>query len=235
MERHTARPGRLEVGRRRRVGVAGVVALATLALVTAACGGGSSASSGSKGLVTAPSFTLQGCTFAPNDSIPPGYPKGLQPNFAAFSPDPSADAAIRSISHNGGTAVVDSAGVPGGATLYAGPDRSGAVIGTVPAGQDILLAEPLLWHEGGDTWMAFFLECGGPNLYWASLENIKSVSPTTATDLSGLFAELQNAPPYTQTHQASLLPVEVKDGHLVWKDSSVPFDVGRGQLIQHLG
>jgi hypothetical protein len=183
-------------------------------------------------LVTAPDFSLQGCTFTVNGSIPPGEPNGLKPSFPAFSPDPSANAAVKSIEEHGGTALVDGAGVPPGATLYAGPDRSGTVVGTVPSGQSILLAEPVIWHSDGDTWLAFFLQCGGPNLYWASLDEIKQVSPTTASDLATTLSELKGAPPYSQSHQASFETVAVKDRSLVWTDSSIPFPVARGQLIK---
>jgi hypothetical protein len=218
---------------RRSHGVVLVALLVTSAAVLTACGGGSSAT-GSSGLVTAPDFSLQGCTFTVNGSIPPGEPQGLKPSFPAFSPDPSANAAVTSIEEHGGTALVDGAGVPPGATLYAGPDRSGTVIGTVPSGQSILLAEPVIWRSDGDTWLAFFLQCGGPNLYWASLDEIKQVSPTTARDLTTTLSELKGAPPYSQSHQASFETVAIKDRSLVWTDSSIPFPVGRGQLIQSL-
>jgi hypothetical protein len=212
------------------------VVLAALFVASAAaltaCSGGSSPTD-STSLVSAPDFSLQGCTYTVNNSIPPGEPRGLKPSFPAFSPDPSANAAVKSIEEHGGTALVDGAGVPPGATLYAGPDRSGTVIGTVPSGESILLAEPVIWHTDDDTWMAFFLECGGPNLYWASLNEIKQVSPTTASNLSATLSELKGAPSYSESHQASFESVAVKDRSLVWTDSSIPFPVGRGQLIQN--
>lgn len=212
-------------------------AAAVMAVLMAACGGSAGSSVGTTGLVTAPDFTLQGCTYAPNNSVPPGEPQGLRPSFASFSPDPSANTAVRSIEEHGGKAVVDSAGVPPGTTLYAGPDRSGTVVGTVPHGQSVLVAEPLLWQHGGDTWLAFFLECGGPDLYWASLSDIRTVSPQTAADISALIAQLEKAPPYTTSHEASLLDVTVDDGHLEWTAgaAAVPFPVARGQLIQQAG
>jgi hypothetical protein len=208
-----------------------VALLMTSAAALTACGGSSSAT-GSTGLVTAPDFSLQGCTFTVSGSIPPGEPHGLKPSFPAFSPDPSANVAVKSIEEHGGTALVDGAGVPPGATLYAGPDRTGTVVGTVPGGESILLAEPVIWRSGDDTWLAFFLQCGGPNLYWASLDEIKQVSPTTARDLTTTLSELKDAPPYSQSHQASFETVAIKDRSLVWTDSSIPFPVGRGQLIQ---
>lgn len=210
-----------------------VALLTASAAALTACGGGSSATA-STGLVAAPDFSLQGCTFTVNGSIPPGEPHGLKPSFPVFSPDPSASAAVKSIEEHGGTALVDGAGVPPGATLYAGPDRSGTVVGTVPSGESILLAEPVIWHSDGDTWLAFFLQCGGPNLYWASLDEIKQVSPATATDLTTTLSELKGVPPYSQSHQASFETVAVKDRSLVWTDSSIPFPVGRGQLIQNV-
>jgi hypothetical protein len=178
-----------------------VLAVAAVAVSVSACGGGSSAGTTS-GLVTAPDFALQGCTFTVNNSVPVGEPTGLKPTFAPFSPDSSANAAVKAIEEHGGTALVDSAGVPSGATLYSGPSQSAAVVGTVPSGQSILLAEPVIWHSGTDTWLAFFLQCGGPNLYWASLANIEKVSPSAATDLTTLLADLEHAPPYSKSHQA---------------------------------
>ncbi|MGB7051099.1 MAG: hypothetical protein WBG41_05990 [Acidimicrobiales bacterium] len=221
------------VGRSRTFALV-VMMLATAAVLTACGDSGGSSATGSAALVTAPVFPLQGCTFTVNNSIPPGEPNGLKPPFPAFSPDPSANAAVKSIEEHGGTALVDGAGVPSGATLYAGPDRSGTVVGTVPSGESILLAEPVIWRTDSDTWFAFFLQCGGPNLYWASLNEIKKVSPAAAQGLTSTLSELKNAPPYSRSHQASLEAVTVKDRSLVWTVSSIMFPVGRGQLIQNV-
>ena len=68
----------------------------------------------------------------------------------------------------------------------------------------------------------------------ASLDEIKQVSPATATDLTTTLSELKGVPPYSQSHQASFETVAVKDRSLVWTDSSIPFPVGRGQLIQNV-
>jgi hypothetical protein len=215
-------------------GVAAFVVVISAAAF-AACGSSASSSSATKSVVTAPDFTLQGCTFEVNNSIPTGEPPGVRPNFPSFAPDPSANAALDSIEKHGGTAMIDSAAAPEGTVLYAGPDRSGTVIGTVPSGQSVLLAEPLLWTDkSGQTWFAFFLECGGPNLYWASLDQIKKVNPTAGKDLVSLIKQLAADKPYPQSDQASLVPVKIVGGKLTWTSPSITFDVGRGQLINNL-
>jgi hypothetical protein len=185
--------------------------------------------------VTAPDFTLSGCTFEVNNSIPQGEPTGLKPNFASFTPDASAGVALASIKKNGGKAMVDSAGLPSGTKLYAGPDRSSQVVGTIPSGKSLLLSEPVVWTgSNGETWLATFIECGGPNLYWASLDQIKQVSSGEAATLSSLIKQLAAVqPPYPKSDQASLVRVDVVGHNLAWNTSQITFPVARGQLVDN--
>ncbi len=225
-------------GRRRRA--VAVVAAGLVALTVAACGGGSSstgttaATSGSTdSVVTPPAFTLQGCTYVLDGKVPTGEPTGLKPHFPSFSPDPSARAALRIIKGHGGTAMVDGVTLPAGTTLHAGPDTSGTKVGTIPSGQSILAAEPVVWTDSsGHTWLAFFLSCGGDNLYWVSLSELAKQNPSIGESLASLVSELAKAPPYTKSGQASLLPIVVDDEHhLVFADPKVTFSVGRGELV----
>ncbi len=139
---------------------------------------------------------------------------------------------MESIKKDGAKAVVDGLGIPPGAKLYSGPAQSAPVVGTVPSGDSVLVSEPVVWTDKtGGTWLAFFIECGGPNLYWASLEQIKQHDKASAAVLSSLIRQLSAAPPYTKTGRASLLPVTVKGKTLTWNDPGIRFSVGRGQLI----
>jgi hypothetical protein len=219
----------------RRATVASVAAIGVLGL--AACGSstGSSSPPTSGERVTAPDFNLQGCTFTVDNSVPTGEPTGLHPNFPSFNPDPSADSAVVSIKKHGGTAMVDSTSLPSGTQLYAGPDQSGTLVGTVPSGQSVLLAEPLVWTASGQTWLATFLQCGGPYLYWANLDQIKQVDPSSASATSELIKQLAAAAPYPKSDQASLLGVTVTGGHLEWATSfTMSFPVARGQLVHNI-
>jgi hypothetical protein len=214
-----------------------VVGMALVAGSAAACtsASGSSPTTAAHGVsVVAPDLTLQGCTYAVDDSVPTGEPKGLQPHFAAFSPDAAAGAALEHIQQHGGAAMVDGAGIPAGTHLYAGPDVSGDPVGTVPAGRSILMAEPVVWTDtGGGTWFAFFLQCGGSHLYWASVRQLTHQNQQAGHALSETVAQLRAAAPYSKTDQASMMPVTVDRAHhlLVWKDARLKFPVGRGQLI----
>ncbi len=225
---------------RMRLRAVALVAAGLAALALAACGGGSSstgttaATSGSTdSVVTPPAFTLQGCTYVLDGKVPTGEPTGLKPHFPSFSPDPSARAALRTIKGHGGTAMVDGVTLPAATNLYAGPDTSGTKVGTIPSDQSILAAEPVVWTDSsGHKWLAFFLSCGGKNLYWVSVSELATQNPSAGDSLASLITELATAPPYTKSGQASLLPVVVNNDHtLVFANPKVTFDVGRGELV----
>ena len=214
----------------------GVVALMLMASTVAACGssGGSANNDppAPSALVVAPDYTLQGCTFLVNGSVPPGEPQGVNPNFPSFPSTVSSNKAITTIAQRGGTAIVDGTGLPSGTKLYGGPDATGPVVGVIPANDSIVVAEPVLWTDAkGGKWLAFFLICGGRNLYWASLDEVQQLSPAAGETITSLIDQLSKAPPYSTSHQASLLGIKVEKRALVWDDSSVQFTVGRGEMI----
>lgn len=215
------------------VGVAGLAALAATA-----CGGasGSSPTSAPAATVSAvkpPDFTLQGCTYVLNSTIPASEPQGLKPDFPPFSADASATAALQGIKDHGGTAMVDSVTLPAGTHLYAGPDLEGTPVGAVPAKDSILVAEPVVWTDAhGDPWLAFYLSCGGDTLYWVSVKGLERQNPSAGSGVAEQIAQLKAASPYTQTGTASLLPIVVNSRRqLVFSDPKVTFLVGRGELI----
>lgn len=209
---------------RRGAGRAAVVACALAAgLGVAACGSGSptaSSTSPSGVAVVAPAFVLQGCTYVLNGTVPAGEPVGVQPHFSSYAPDAAARSALESIKEHGGSAVVNGFMIPGGTHLYAGPDTSQPSVGTVPANYAILAAEPVVWHDQkGDTWLAFFVSCGGKNLYWVSLNQMKHQNPQAAGQITPLLTK------------ASLEPVIVSDQNFAWKSSTLTFIIGRGELF----
>jgi hypothetical protein len=216
-----------------------IVACAVV-VVAAACGSGapsggtaSTLSPAVANVVVAPDFTLQGCTYVLNGTIPPGEPQGVKPGLPAFSPDRAAVSALEKIRSRGGTAMVDGVTFPAGTSLYPGPDTSGSKVGVIPAGNSILAAEPVVWTaRDGGTWLAFFLACGGQHLYWVSVMQLQRQNPQFASAVTTQLAQLAKAAPYDRTGSASLLPIVV-DGqhHLVWADPKVTFPVGRGAQI----
>ncbi len=104
-----------------------------VAVLLAACSSGTSTAAGSNAaVVEAPEFTLQGCTYVLDSTIPPGEPQGVKPPFPSFSPDQSATDATEAIKAHGGTAMVDSVPLPAGTTLRSGPDTGESAVGTVP-------------------------------------------------------------------------------------------------------
>lgn len=213
------RPVRLGAGR------AAVAACALAAgLGVAACGSGSPTASSSTSpsgvAVVAPDFVLQGCTYVLNGTVPAGEPVGVQPHFSSYSPDAAARSALESVKEHGGSAVVNGFMIPGGTHLYAGPDTSQPSVGTVPANYAILAAEPVVWHDQkGDTWLAFFVSCGGKNLYWVSLSQMEHQNPQAAAEITPLLGK------------ASLEPIIVSDQNFAWKSSTLTFIVGRGELF----
>lgn len=215
--------------------ISGFVAAVALLLFSAGCGGTDTPPSAS--IVVPPSFELQGCTYEVSSTIPAGEPTGLNPGFAPFEPDASADHALEQIKALGGTAMVDSVTVPDGIPLHSGPDTTLPSVGTVASGDSILVAEPVVYtDQSGGTWLAFFLACGGQNLYWLSLDQAKHHNRTFAEGVTTQIAQLKQAAPFTQTGSASMLPIVINGGrHLAFADPKVTFDVGRGELYSSFG
>ncbi len=216
--------------------VSGLVAAAALLLSSAACGGGADAPT-SATVVVPPTFELQGCTYEVSSTIPAGEPTGVNPGFAPFGPDASADRALEQIKAHGGTAMVDSVTVPAGIALYSGPDASLPSVGSVASGDSMLVAEPVVYtDQSGGTWLAFFLACGGQNLYWLSVDQAKTHHRTFADGVTAQIAQLKQAVPYTQSGSASMLPIVInRDRRLTFADPKVSFDVGRGELYNSVG
>ena len=188
-------------------------------LGVAACGSGSPAPPSGVAVV-APAFVLQGCTYVLDGTVPAGEPVGVQPHFSSFSPDAAARSALESIKEHGGSAVVNGVTIPDGTHLYAGPDTSQPSVGTVPANYAILAAEPVVWHDQkGDTWLAFFVSCGGKNLYWVSLNQMNRQNPQAAGQITPLLTK------------TSLEPIIVSGQNFSWKSSKLTFIIGRGELF----
>lgn len=199
-------------------------------LVLAACGTSATGStatsqdSSTAAVVHPPDFTLQGCTYVFDGTVPPEEPQGVKPDYPSFEPDPSARSALESIDRHGGNALLNGFSLFGGADLYAGPDASGTRVGTVPQNYAILVAEPVLWTDSaGDTWIAFYISCGGENLYWVSLDQLKRGDPNGAAEVTGMIDQAR------QSHPSGISPIIVKDGQLAWKDPSVTYIIGRGE------
>ncbi len=220
----------------RRLRRAAAGATAVLALCLAACGGSGSASTGSvttAALVKTPPLPLQGCTYMINGQVPPGEAPGESPAFPQSQPDAAAASAIASIRGHGGSAMVGSFLLPAGTALYNGPDTSQPPVGTVSSTQQFVVVEPVVWVDhSGKRWLASFLACGGPNLYWISVDQVDSKQPGGAGSVGSQLTAFQKAPPYTQTGKASFLPIKVDHtDHFVFDDPRVTFAIGRGELI----
>jgi hypothetical protein len=197
-----------------------VLACALGAGISAAACGSSSSPPADAVAVVAPDFVLQGCTYVLDGTVPAGEPDGVQPRFSSFAPDAAAQSALRSIKEHGGSAVVNGFMIPGGTQLYAGPDTSQPSVGTVPSNYAILAAEPVVWQDQkGDTWLAFFLSCGGKNLYWVSLDQMNHRNPQAAGQITPLITK------------ASEKPINVSDRNFGWKDSTLTYIIGRGELF----
>jgi hypothetical protein len=211
-------------------------ATSVVAVLMAACSSGTptAGSGGSNAaVVQPPDFTLQGCTYVLDSTIPAGEPQGVKPQFSSFTPDQSATAALEGIKAHGGTAMVDSVSLPAGTTLRSGPDTGQSVVGTVPSGHSILAAEPVVWTDhSGAVWLAFFLSCGGGDLYWVSVPELTHQNAAAGKQLAAQIEALRSAPPYSTSGQASLLPIQVTaQKHLAFVDPKITFLVGRGELI----
>lgn len=207
----------------RRIARRSIVTLACAVAVgmgAAACGSSTPSASANELVVKAPSFTLQGCTYVLDGTVPAGEPQGVQPHFSSFSPDPSATAALQSMKEHGGQALVNGFIIPGGTALYAGPDTSQPSLGTIPSNYAILAAEPIIWKtDAGKTWIAFFLSCGSQNLYWASLDQIQRQNPTAAESITPLITK------------DSLTPIAIANETFGWKDPKLTFIIGRGEMF----
>jgi hypothetical protein len=219
-------------GSRRTCGFVATV-VATLTFVVSACSNGASPPTVALAL---PTDQLLGCTYTIDGQVQSYQATGETPNFAAFSPDPSAEAAIDSIKRKGGTGVVGSYQFPARTKLRSGPSLSAPVVGTISDTAQLQLYDPILWTDSsGDEWLASFIACGGKNLYWTSLDDLQKTDPAAAKTLRGELAQLRKAAPYTQTAMASLLPIVINSTrNVVWKDKVIPFDVGRAELVSRL-
>jgi hypothetical protein len=211
-----------------------IAVLLAAAVLSSACGSGTTTSGASTAsLVKAPKQATGVCTFILNGKIPSDEPQGLKPPFGTFDPDPSAIAALQSIKHHGGTGVVDSLTFQEKTKLYAGPDAAAKSVGTIPDSESIVVAEPVVWTDrSGGMWLAFFLACGGDNLYWVSVKQMIQQNPVAGQSLAAFLAQLKAARPYDKTGNASFLPIKI-NGHqqLVWTDPRVIYEVGRGYLV----
>ncbi len=215
------------------------VAVLVVGLGAAACGSSSSSSGGSSSGTTAsdivrpPADPIVNCTYTVNGKVSPLLPAGKKPGFAPFTPDASATSALQSIQSKGGQGIVASLGLPGLTKLRSGPSSSAPVVATLSKGQQILLYDPVLWEDGaGHDWLAFFLACGGSNMYWAGLTDLLKTDAKAAAQLSQLVGSLKTAPSYLETGKSSLLPVVIdKNKHIVWKDRKVTFSPARAIAI----
>jgi hypothetical protein len=205
-------------------------------LGTAACGSSGATSSTTateSALVQPPKLDLEGCQYLVDNSVPAGEPKGSKAPFAAFAPDPSAVDAIRHIKAHGGTGMVDGFTLPAGTVLFTGPSTHAPHAGVVQPGNSVLAADPILWTDrSGNDWLAFFLICGGNQLYWMSVDEVARQNPSVGAEIKSEIAKLRTAEPYTKTKMTSLLPVVI-DGqhHLVWVASGIDFQPARGQYL----
>jgi hypothetical protein len=229
------------VNRGRRTRGAVVAGVTALALMASSCSGGSASppkSSVTTGdtspvALATPTNVLEGCTYTVDGQIDPSLPTGKDPHFAAFSPDPSAEAAINSIKSKGGTAAVDTFVVPYGSKLRSGPSSSAPVVGKIPGTDQLELYDPIVWTDSsGQKWLATFVACGGRNLYWVGLDDLQATDATAAKTIRTQLAQLRGARPYLQTAKASYLPILIdRSGHVDWKDTAIQFTVGRSELV----
>lgn len=221
---------RLQTVKGRRAGGFVAIAVAALAVVVSACSSGPSTASGI--VLTPPTDPLIGCTYTVNGQVQAYLPTGKRPHFAAFSPDPSAESALDSIRGKGGTGIVDTFILPGGAEFRSGPSPSALVVGKIGESDEVQLYDPILWTDSaGRQWLASFIACGGANLYWVGVDDLEKTNPAFAKTLRGELAQDRKAPPYTETAMASLLPIVINASkEVVWKDRNITFNVGRAEL-----
>jgi hypothetical protein len=216
-----------------------MAALALAALTLAACGGGSAASttttapSVSTALIKPPDLPLQGCNYVINGSVPPSASSGIQPPFTLAGPDQAGEAALRAIGAHGGTGLVNGYTLPPGVKLYAGPDASSSPVATIPGARSLFVADPVLWTTtSGAHWLASFVACGGPGLYWIDVAQIGTVDKEVGSSVTRSIASLQAAAPYPGSGTASTLPITITNKQqFAWVNPAVTFTIGRGQYL----
>ena len=183
-------------------------------------------------LVKTPPLPLQGCTYVIDGQVPPGEAPGESPRFRSHSRMPRPPRRSR--------ASVDTAGPPWSAASCCLPALRSTTVPTRASRpwarslhQQFVVVEPVVWVDhSGKRWLASFLACGGPNLYWISVDQVDSKQPGGAGSVGSQLTAFQKAPPYTQTGKASFLPIKVDHtDHFVFDDPRVTFAIGRGELI----
>lgn len=243
--REMNRPNRLEAGlvgrpsgRARRLRRAAVVVVGLgLALTASACGSSASSAPTTTGspisYLQPPPTQLQGCTYMFEGGVPAGESQGIQPHFPRFVPDQAAHQAIASIKAHGGTGLADGFYLPNGVALYAGPDSSQRPVATIPDGDSIEADAPVLWTtSSGQEWLAFFLACGGNNLYWVNVDEIGKVDPAMGASVKHSIAVDKTDPPSNISGKTSTMPIVINAvGNLAWAHQALPTTVGRGELV----
>ncbi len=110
--------------------------------------------------------------------------------------------------------------VPPNTVLYAGPDTDQPV-GRLQDNYAVIAAEPVVWKEAsGDTWFAFFLSCGGKNLYWVSLDEVRRVDPNAAKTIEGQLA---------LGGELGLQAIGIAGKNFKWNGSHLNFTIARGE------
>lgn len=212
--------------------------LAVVALAAAACGGNSSATTSTTSavagavLVTPPHLAMQGCDYVINGQVPAGAAGGIQPPFTLAGPDPAGRAAIAHIAVHGGTGLVNGFTLPPGVALYAGPDAASTPVATIPGARSLFIADPVLWTtSGGADWLATFIACGGPGLYWIDVAQIGRANHNAGLTVTTSIATLRAAAPYPGSGTASTLPITITKQQFTWVNPAVTFAIGRGQYL----
>jgi hypothetical protein len=179
---------------------------------------------------------VQGCSYTVNGQVSQAIPTGKNPHFTAFTPDPSAYAALNTIKKKGGTGAVDNFLLPAGTKLRSGPSSSAPVVGTVAATDQLQLFEPIVWTDStGQEWLATFLACGGSNLYWAGMNDLEAVNSSAGQSIKKQLAQDRAAQPVTKTDMVSDLPIVISGTNQVnWKDKSVAFAAARAEIVSGL-
>ena len=156
--------------------------------------------------------------------------QGIQPPFASIRPDQAAVAALRHIERHGGTAIVDGFNVPTGTGLYAGPDSSVPPAITLPSTASVLIAEPVLWTtNSGQHWLATFLACGGPNLYWIDVDKVAAADKAAGSLMTSTIARAlasQNSMSGVSSQHITISA----SGQFAWTSAQLPFTIARGQV-----
>jgi hypothetical protein len=212
-----------------------------MAVVLAACSSGSStgstttsaAASTTAVLVKPPDLTMQGCNYVINGSVPAGASGGIQPPFTLSGPNASGQAAIAHIKAHGGTGLVNGYLLPSGVKLYAGPDAGSTPVATISDARSLFIADPVLWTtSSGAQWLASFVACGGPGLYWVSVAQIRAANKNVGLGVTKSIATLKAAAPYPGSGTASALPLTINaKQQFAWVNPAVTFAVGRGQYL----